>query len=131
VDALTIAFGLRNVTRTLVALKDINRVLKRGGRFLCMEFSHLPEGIIKEAYDAYSFNVIPPMGEALAGDAQVHPQSSRCSHLRGVQALVKFIKLQTPLHPALLLSPLAVAVFLTGASIPAPAWARVYFRRCI
>lgn len=73
VDALTIAFGLRNVTRTLVALKDINRVLKRGGRFLCMEFSHLPEGMIKEAYDAYSFHIIPPMGEALAGDAQVHP----------------------------------------------------------
>jgi hypothetical protein len=118
VDALTIAFGLRNVTRTLVALKDINRVLKRGGRFLCMEFSHLPEGMIKEAYDAYSFNVIPPMGEALAGDAQVHPQSSRCSHLRGIQALGKFIKPQTPLHLALLPPPHWQWHFFTETSIP-------------
>jgi len=70
VDCLTIAFGLRNVTRTAPALSEIQRVLRKGGRFLCMEFSHLPEGPVKDAYDAYSFNVIPAMGKALAGDAQ-------------------------------------------------------------
>jgi len=70
VDSLTIAFGLRNVTRTLPALLEIRRVLKKGGRFMCMEFSKVQDPFLRQAYDAYSFNVIPPVGGAVAGDAQ-------------------------------------------------------------
>jgi 2-methoxy-6-polyprenyl-1,4-benzoquinol methylase len=70
VDALTIAFGLRNVTRTLPALKEVRRVLKKGGRFMCMEFSKVQDPLLRQAYDLYSFNVIPPVGGLVAGDAQ-------------------------------------------------------------
>ena len=70
VDALTIAFGLRNVTRTLPALQEIRRVLKKGGRFMCMEFSQVQEPLLRQFYDLYSFHVIPPVGGMVAGDAQ-------------------------------------------------------------
>lgn len=70
VDAITIAFGLRNVTRTLVALREANRVLRRGGRFLCMEFSQVRNSAIRQAYDAYSFSIIPGLGQLVTGDAQ-------------------------------------------------------------
>jgi len=70
VDAVTIAFGLRNVSRTWKALSEINRILTKGGRFLCMEFSQVKDPLLRQAYDAYSFNVIPAMGGFLAGDPQ-------------------------------------------------------------
>lgn len=69
VDCVTIAFGLRNVTEPKNALKDAKRVLKRGGRFMCMEFSQVNDTVLRELYDAYSFNVIPALGAAVAGDA--------------------------------------------------------------
>lgn len=70
-DSYTIAFGIRNVTDRMAALKDARRVLRRGGRFLCLEFSHLeiPVPGAKEFYDWYSFNIIPRIGEVIAGDA--------------------------------------------------------------
>lgn len=71
-DAVTIAFGIRNVTRRDRALKDMHRVLKPGGRFVCLEFSHLPSRSLQAVYDAYSFNVIPPMGAAVTGDATAY-----------------------------------------------------------
>jgi demethylmenaquinone methyltransferase/2-methoxy-6-polyprenyl-1,4-benzoquinol methylase len=67
-DAFTIAFGIRNVTRIEVALAEAYRVLKPGGRFLCLEFSRIPNSGLQWLYDRYSFNVIPAMGKAVTGD---------------------------------------------------------------
>lgn len=67
-DAYTIAFGIRNVPRIAVALKEAHRVLKRGGRFLCLEFSKVDVPGFDRAYDFFSDNVIPPMGAMVASD---------------------------------------------------------------
>lgn len=67
-DAYTIAFGIRNVTHIDKALKEAHRVLRTGGRFLCLEFSHVTVPGLKELYDAYSFNVIPEIGRVVAND---------------------------------------------------------------
>ncbi|KAJ4709280.1 2-methoxy-6-polyprenyl-1,4-benzoquinol methylase, mitochondrial [Melia azedarach] len=67
-DGYTIAFGIRNVTHIEKALAEAYRVLKRGGRFLCLELSHVEIPVFKELYDYYSFSVIPAMGELVAGD---------------------------------------------------------------
>ncbi|MGH6873729.1 MAG: ubiquinone/menaquinone biosynthesis methyltransferase, partial [Aestuariivirgaceae bacterium] len=63
-DAYTIVFGLRNLTHIEKALSEAYRVLKPGGRFLCMEFSHMEFPGLDRLYDAYSFTVIPAMGKA-------------------------------------------------------------------
>ncbi|KAF9613239.1 hypothetical protein IFM89_006340 [Coptis chinensis] len=67
-DGYTIAFGIRNVTHIEKALAEAYRVLKRGGRFLCLELSHVDIPVFKELYDYYSFSVIPAVGELVAGD---------------------------------------------------------------
>eukprot|EP01082_Thalassiosira_pseudonana_P010568 g9299.t1 g9299 contig36:293318-294363(-) len=67
-DVYTIAFGLRNVTDVDMALRDALRVLKPGGRFLCLEFSHVTNIPLAKLYDLYSFNVIPTLGEVVAND---------------------------------------------------------------
>ena len=67
-DAYTIAFGIRNCTNIDVVLTEAFRVLKKGGRFLCLEFSHVENPILSQVYDLYSFNVIPPVGMVVAGD---------------------------------------------------------------
>ena len=67
-DAYTIAFGIRNVTRPEQALAEAWRVLRPGGRLLVLEFSRVPNEALRKVYDLYSFNVIPPLGQALAGD---------------------------------------------------------------
>ena len=69
-DAYTIAFGIRNVPRIDKALGEAYRVLKRGGRFLCLEFSHVDVPLLDKVYEAYSFNVIPPMGRMVTGEAE-------------------------------------------------------------
>ena len=69
-DAYTIAFGIRNVPRIQVALEEAYRVLKPGGRFLCLEFSHVNVPGLDKIYEAYSFNVIPAVGKLVAGDAE-------------------------------------------------------------
>jgi 2-methoxy-6-polyprenyl-1,4-benzoquinol methylase len=68
VDAYTIAFGIRNCTHLDRVLTTAHRVLKPGGRFLCLEFSHVPHALARRLYDMYSFAVIPTMGQMVAGD---------------------------------------------------------------
>jgi len=67
-DAYCIAFGLRNVTDIAGALGEARRVLRPGGRFLCLEFSRPTTQAIRSLYDTYSFSVIPAVGAAVAGD---------------------------------------------------------------
>ncbi|XP_056386220.1 2-methoxy-6-polyprenyl-1,4-benzoquinol methylase, mitochondrial [Hyla sarda] len=67
-DIYTIAFGIRNVTHIEKALEEAYRVLKPGGRFLCLEFSQVNNPLLARIYDLYSFQVIPVLGEIIAGD---------------------------------------------------------------
>lgn len=67
-DVYTISFGIRNVTRIEEALAEAFRVLRPGGRIVVLEFSQLPNAGLQWAYDRYSYNVIPAMGQAIAGD---------------------------------------------------------------
>jgi demethylmenaquinone methyltransferase/2-methoxy-6-polyprenyl-1,4-benzoquinol methylase len=67
-DAYVISFGIRNVTDVPKALREARRVLKPGGRFLCLEFSHPVTEPLRKAYDAYSFRVIPEIGRLVARD---------------------------------------------------------------
>ena len=69
-DVYTIAFGLRNVTHPSNAVAEAYRVLRPGGRFLCLEFSRPPNITFAKLYDLYSFNVIPRLGKAIAGDEE-------------------------------------------------------------
>ena len=70
VDACTIAFGIRNVTHVDRALAEIHRVLRPGGRFVCLEFSRLAIAPLEPLYDAWSMRVIPQLGRLVAGDAE-------------------------------------------------------------
>jgi len=67
-DVYTISFGIRNVTRPQEALNEAYRVLRPGGRLMVLEFSQIPTPMMQKAYDLYSFNVIPKMGQMIAGD---------------------------------------------------------------
>ena len=69
-DAYTISFGIRNVTRISDALSEAFRVLRPGGRLMVLEFSQLPNPAMQKAYDLYSFNVIPRIGQAIANDRE-------------------------------------------------------------
>jgi demethylmenaquinone methyltransferase/2-methoxy-6-polyprenyl-1,4-benzoquinol methylase len=69
-DAATIAFGIRNVPRIDLALSEAFRVLKPGGRFLCLEFSTVDVPGLDRLYDMFSFKVIPQLGQAVTGDAE-------------------------------------------------------------
>jgi demethylmenaquinone methyltransferase/2-methoxy-6-polyprenyl-1,4-benzoquinol methylase len=67
-DVYTISFGIRNVTRIADALSEAWRVLRPGGRLMVLEFSQIPNDLLQWAYDRYSFNVIPVMGQIVTGD---------------------------------------------------------------
>ncbi len=67
-DYYSIAFGIRNVTNVAKALAEANRVLKPGGKFLCLEFSKVDNATIAKYYDFYSMNIIPKLGNLIAGD---------------------------------------------------------------
>jgi demethylmenaquinone methyltransferase/2-methoxy-6-polyprenyl-1,4-benzoquinol methylase len=69
-DGYTIAFGIRNVPRIDLALREAHRVLRPGGRFLCLEFSKVDVPVMDRIYDAYSFSVIPAMGRLVTGDSE-------------------------------------------------------------
>ncbi|MDX1574680.1 MAG: class I SAM-dependent methyltransferase, partial [Kiloniellales bacterium] len=72
VEAYTIAFGLRNVTRIDAALAEARRVLRPGGRFLCLEFSQVAVPLVSELYDLYSFRVLPALGARVVGDGDAY-----------------------------------------------------------
>lgn len=92
-DVVTIAFGLRNVTRLSKALADILRVLKPGGRFYCLEFSHIPVPLLQKAYDRYSFSFLPWMGEKVAGDRAAYQYLAESIRaFPDQQALVKLMQ---------------------------------------
>lgn len=69
-DLYTIAFGIRNVTDRPKALREAHRILRKGGRFMCLEFSEVQVPVLKQFYDFYSFNVIPGLGKLLANDSE-------------------------------------------------------------
>lgn len=71
-DAYTIAFGLRNVTEIQTALCEARRVLKPGGRFLCLEFSKVVLPGLDKLYDTYSFSILPRLGQMVAGDSDAY-----------------------------------------------------------
>jgi demethylmenaquinone methyltransferase/2-methoxy-6-polyprenyl-1,4-benzoquinol methylase len=86
-DAATIAFGIRNVPRIERALAEAFRVLKIGGKFVCLEFSSVDVPALDRLYDFYSFNVIPALGRVVAGDAD--------SYRYLVESIRRFPKPQT------------------------------------
>ena len=75
-DCVTIAFGIRNVPRIAKALGEAHRVLKHGGRFLCLEFSSVDVPGLDKIYDLYSQHVIPNIGRAVTGDREAYATSS-------------------------------------------------------
>ncbi|MBT4891065.1 MAG: bifunctional demethylmenaquinone methyltransferase/2-methoxy-6-polyprenyl-1,4-benzoquinol methylase UbiE [Rhodospirillales bacterium] len=72
VDAYTISFCIRNVTHIDAALREAKRVLKPGGRFMCLEFSHVALPALEKIYDTYSFKVLPTLGSQIAGDREAY-----------------------------------------------------------
>lgn len=71
-DLYSIAFGIRNVTNKDKALREVARVLKPGGQFFCLEFSHVEQELVKQLYDFYSFKVIPEIGSKVTGDRDAY-----------------------------------------------------------
>jgi demethylmenaquinone methyltransferase/2-methoxy-6-polyprenyl-1,4-benzoquinol methylase len=71
-DAYTIAFGMRNLTHIETGLSEAYRVLKPGGRFMCLEFSRVEVPLLDTLYEAYSFNAIPALGHLVAGDSAAY-----------------------------------------------------------
>ena len=69
-DRVSIAFGLRNCTDKAAVLSEARRVLRPGGQFFCLEFSKLQVAILERAYERWSFDVLPCVGRAVAGDAE-------------------------------------------------------------
>lgn len=67
-ERATMGFGLRNITNRAKALKEVHRILKPGGRFICLEFSHVENDLIEKIYNFWSFKCMPYIGEKVAGD---------------------------------------------------------------
>jgi 2-methoxy-6-polyprenyl-1,4-benzoquinol methylase len=96
-DSYTVAFGIRNVTNRHAALCEAHRVLRRGGRLLCLEFSQVSLPLLRQLYDVYSFNVIPKIGGLVAHDEASYqylvesirqfPDQVRCCRTKQVAGL--------------------------------------------
>ena len=71
-ERATMGFGLRNITDRRKSLKEVYRILKPGGRFICLEFSHVESELIKKLYDTWSFNFMPLIGKKITGDKDAY-----------------------------------------------------------
>lgn len=71
-ERATMGFGLRNITDRLGSLKEIFRILKPGGRFICLEFSHVNNELLKKFYDSWSFNFMPTLGQKITGNKEAY-----------------------------------------------------------
>ena len=70
-ERATISFGLRNVTNRAQSLIEIYRILKPGGRFVCLEFSRIENSFLKKFYDFWSFNIMPLIGNKVTGNREM------------------------------------------------------------
>ncbi|MGQ3052274.1 MAG: bifunctional demethylmenaquinone methyltransferase/2-methoxy-6-polyprenyl-1,4-benzoquinol methylase UbiE [Roseateles sp.] len=87
-DLVSVAFGLRNMTRKDLALAEMCRVLKPGGRLLVLEFSRIAEPL-RKPYDWYSFNILPKLGSLFAGDAESYRYLAESIRMHPDQATLK------------------------------------------
>ena len=71
-ERATMSFGLRNVTDRVLSLKEIYRILRPGGRFVCLEFSHVENDFLKQFYDFWSFSIMPIIGEKITGNRDAY-----------------------------------------------------------
>ena len=71
-ERATISFGLRNITNRNKALQEIYRILKPGGRFICLEFSHVENDVLKKFYDLWSFKIMPLIGDKVTGNKEAY-----------------------------------------------------------
>lgn len=88
-DAVTIAFGLRNVTDKDAALREMHRVLKPGGRVLILEFSAVQSALLKPLYEFHSFQVLPRLGAFIANDAESYQYLAESIRKHPDQATLK------------------------------------------
>ena len=71
-ERASMGFGLRNITNRVLALKEVYRILKPGGRFICLEFSHIENSSLKKIYDIWSFEFMPRIGQKITGDKEAY-----------------------------------------------------------
>ena len=71
-ERASMGFGLRNITNRVLALKEVYRILKPGGRFICLEFSHVENSLLKKIYDIWSFEFMPRIGQKITGDKEAY-----------------------------------------------------------
>lgn len=71
-ERASMGFGLRNITNRVLALKEVYRILKPGGRFICLEFSHVENSLLKKIYDVWSFEFMPRIGQKITGDKEAY-----------------------------------------------------------
>ena len=71
-ERASMGFGLRNITNRVLALKEVYRILKPGGRFICLEFSHVENSLLKKIYDIWSFEFMPRIGQKITGDREAY-----------------------------------------------------------
>lgn len=90
-DYYTIAFGIRNVTDISKALKEACRVLRPGGKFVCLEFARVQNKVLAQLYDFYSLNIIPKIGDAITGDGDSYKYL--VESIRTFPAQEEFIKM--------------------------------------
>ena len=71
-ERASMGFGLRNITNRVLALKEVYRILKPGGRFICLEFSHVENSLLKKIYDVWSFQFMPKIGQKITGEKEAY-----------------------------------------------------------